>query len=65
MKITCSKSKLLEGVQIVSRAVPNKTTLDIMQYIMVEADDNFQEALAVMMMVYQLSEEEGIRRLMA
>ena len=32
---------------------------------LVEADDNFQEALAVMTMVYQLSEEEVIRRLMA
>ena len=46
MKFTCSKSKLLEGVQIVSRAVPNKTTLDIMQYIMVEADDNFVKMTA-------------------
>ena len=29
MKLVCSKSNLLNGVQIVSRAVPNKTTMSM------------------------------------
>lgn len=38
MKIVCSKSNLLNGVQIVSKAVPNKTTMSILECILVEAD---------------------------
>ncbi len=37
MKIRCSKSNLLNGVQIVSKAVPNKTTMSILECIMVDA----------------------------
>lgn len=37
MKIICSKSNLLSGVQIVSKAVPNKTTMSILECIMVDA----------------------------
>ncbi len=37
MKIICSKSNLLTGVQIVSKAVPNKTTMSILECILVDA----------------------------
>ncbi len=37
MKLVCSKSNLLNGVQIVSKAVPNKTTMSILECIMVDA----------------------------
>lgn len=37
MKIVCSKSKLLNGVQIVSKAVPNKTTMSILECILINA----------------------------
>lgn len=36
MKIVCSKSNLLNGVQIVSKAVPNKTTMSILECILVD-----------------------------
>ena len=36
MKIVCSKSSLLSGVQIVSKAVPNKTTMSILECILVD-----------------------------
>lgn len=37
MKLVCYKSNLLNGVQIVSRAVSNKTTMSILECIMVDA----------------------------
>lgn len=37
MKLVCSKSNLLSGVQIVSRAISNKTTMSILECIMVDA----------------------------
>lgn len=37
MKLVCSKSNLLNGVQTVSKAVPNKTTMSILQCILVNA----------------------------
>ena len=37
MKIVCTKSNLLSGVQIVSRAVPNKTTMSILECILIDA----------------------------
>lgn len=37
MKLVCSKSSLLNGVQIVSKAVSNKTTMSILECIMVDA----------------------------
>ena len=37
MKLVCSKSALLNGVQIVSKAVPNKTTMSILECILVDA----------------------------
>lgn len=39
MKLVCSKSDLLSGVQIVSRAVPNKTTMSILECILIEASN--------------------------
>ena len=40
MKLICSKSNLLNGLQIVSKAVPNKTTMSILECILVEAKNN-------------------------
>lgn len=37
MKLVCSKANLLNGVQIVSKAVSNKTTMSILECIMVDA----------------------------
>ena len=37
MKLVCSKANLLNGVQIVSKAVPNKTTMSILECILVDA----------------------------
>ncbi len=37
MKLRCSKSSLLTGLQIVSKAVPNKTTMSILECILVDA----------------------------
>ena len=37
MKLVCSKSDLLNGVQIVSKAVPSKTTMSILECILVDA----------------------------
>lgn len=37
MKLICSKNNLLNGVQIVSKAVPNKTTMSILECILVDA----------------------------
>ncbi len=37
MKLICSKSSLLNGVQTVSKAVPNKTTMSILECILIDA----------------------------
>lgn len=37
MKLVCSKLNLLNGVQIVSKAVPNKTTMSILECILIDA----------------------------
>lgn len=37
MKITCSKSNLLNGVNTVSKAVPSKTTMSILECILIDA----------------------------
>ena len=39
MKIKCPKSSLLNGVSIVSKAVPNKTTMSILECILVTAEN--------------------------
>ncbi|MBR6390985.1 MAG: DNA polymerase III subunit beta [Lachnospiraceae bacterium] len=38
MKIICNKSELLNGVSIVKNAVPSKTTMSILQCILIDAD---------------------------
>ena len=38
MKFICSKSSLLTGVQTVAKAVPSKTTMPILECILIEAD---------------------------
>ncbi len=40
MKIVCKKSDLLNGVQIVSKAVPNKTTMSILECILLDVREN-------------------------
>lgn len=40
MKFICSKANLLSGVQRVSRAVPSKTTMSILECIMVDAQND-------------------------
>lgn len=40
MKLICSKSNLLNGLQIVSKAIPNKTTMSILECILVDATKN-------------------------
>lgn len=40
MKIICSKSQFLRGVNIVSKAVSNKTTMEILECILIEAFDD-------------------------
>ena len=37
MKIICSKSNLLKGVNIVAKAVPSKTTMAILECILIDA----------------------------
>lgn len=37
MKLVCAKSKLLNGVQTVSKAVSNKTTMSILECILIDA----------------------------
>ena len=36
MKIVCKKANLLNGVQIVSKAVPSKTTMSILECILID-----------------------------
>lgn len=40
MKLTCSKSSLLKGVNIVSKAVPSRTTMPILECILIDASAN-------------------------
>lgn len=46
MKLVCSKTNLLNGVQIVSKAVPNKTTMSILECILVDATGNNVKLIA-------------------
>ena len=39
MKITCLKDNLVNGVSIVSKAVPGKTTMPILECILIEASN--------------------------
>ena len=40
MKIICTKSNLVKGVGIVSKAVPSKTTMPILECILINASEN-------------------------
>lgn len=40
MKLICSKANLLQGVNIVSKAVPSKTTMSILECILLDASTN-------------------------
>lgn len=40
MKLICSKANLLKGVNIVSKAVPSKTTMPILECILIDASTN-------------------------
>ena len=40
MKLICSKSNLLKGVNIVSKAVPTRTTIAILECILIDASTN-------------------------
>lgn len=40
MKLTCSKSNLLHGVNIVSKAVPTRTTMSILECILIDASSD-------------------------
>ena len=42
MKIICSKSNLVKGVSIVSKAVPSKTTMPILECILIDATTDIQ-----------------------
>lgn len=39
MKLICQKSNLLNGLQVVSKAVPNKTTMSILECILIDSTD--------------------------
>ena len=39
MKLICSKAALLNGLQVVSKAVPNKTTMSILECILIDSTD--------------------------
>ncbi len=39
MKLICSKGNLLNGLQIVSKAVPNKTTMSILECILIDSTE--------------------------
>jgi len=46
MKFVCSKSNLVTGLQIVSKAVPNKTTMSILECILVDATEGVKKFIA-------------------
>lgn len=46
MKFVCSKSDLVSGLQIVSKAVPSKTTMSILECILVDATEGIIRFMA-------------------
>ena len=46
MKVVCSKSNLISGLQIVSKAVPSKTTMSILECILVDATEGIIKFIA-------------------
>ena len=41
MKFTCTKSDFNNGINIALKAVPGKTTMPILGYVVIEAKDDF------------------------
>ncbi len=46
MKIICSKNDLLNGINICSKAVPGKTTMSILQCILIDARGDYIKLVA-------------------
>lgn len=46
MKFVCSKSSLSSALQIVSKAVPSKTTMSILECVMIDATEDFIRFIA-------------------
>ena len=46
MKFVCSKSNLVTGLQIVSKAVPSKTTMSVLECILVDATEGIIKFIA-------------------
>ena len=46
MKLICSKANLLKGVNIVSKAVPTRTTMAILECILIDASTNESKLMA-------------------
>ena len=40
MNIICDKSKLLDGINIVLKAIPGKSTMAILECLVIEAENN-------------------------
>lgn len=59
MKIVCSKSNLVKGVSIVSKAVPSKTTMPILECILIDATTDFIKLTANDMELGIQTEIEG------
>ena len=47
MKLVCSKANLLHGVNIVSKAVPTRTTMAILECILIDASTNEIKLMAI------------------
>ena len=41
MKFTCTKSDFNNGINIALKAVPGKTTMPILGYVVIEAKDDY------------------------
>ncbi len=46
MKITCNKSELMAGLNIVSKAVPSKTTMSILECLLIDCNEGFIKLIA-------------------
>ena len=46
MKIVCSKNDLMTGLNIVSKAVPNKTTMSILECLLIDCNEGVIKLIA-------------------
>ena len=46
MNIICDKNKLLEGINIVLKAIPGKSTMAILECLVIEAENNTIKLIA-------------------